>query len=385
MNLIKYIWRNASRNKLRTMLTVLSIGFSLALMTVLYGYLAMQSAWGNQAKVYNRVVVLNSQGFSGKLPIAYVDRVRRTEGVKAAVPFAWFGGTYGDERMPFAQFGTDAKEVFNVWAEFKIAPEQLEAWQKNRQGCVVDGRMAKRRGWKIGERIPLKGTYYPFDLELEMVGTFDAPQPTESLYFHWNYLDEGLKAKHADQQAGNAGTIFAKAESASVIPTICEALDDRFASSDNPTRTQTEAAFAQMFSDMLGNVQAYIRNIGLAVMFSLTLVSANAMAMAMRERTTEVAVLKAIGFSRQRVLNMILGESCLIAGIGGLLGLAVGGGLLQLLHQAAPQMIPIGLADLAGPWMLWIVGVAVGIGLLSGVVPAVRAAQMSVVDGLRRV
>jgi len=345
----------------------------------------MQDVWGNQAKVYNRIVVMNSQGFSGKLPIAYVDRVRRTEGVKAAVPFSWFGGTYKDERMPFAQFGTDAKQVFDVWKEYAIAPEQLAAWQKNRQGCVVDGRMAERRGWKIGEKIPLKGTYYPFDLELEMVGTFDAPQPTESLFFHWDYLDEGLKAKHADQQAGNAGTIFAKAESANVIPTICETLDDRFASSDNPTRTQTEAAFAQMFSDMLGNIQAYIRNIGLAVMFSLTLVSANAMAMAMRERTTEVAVLKAIGFSRQRVLNMILGESCLIAGIGGLLGLVVGAGFLQLMHRAAPQMIPIGLADLAGPWMLWIVGVATGIGLVSGMVPAVRAAQMSVVDGLRRV
>jgi putative ABC transport system permease protein len=385
VNLLKYIWRNAARNKLRTMLTVLSIGFSLALMTVLYGYLAMQSAWGNEAKVYNRIVVTNSQGFSGKLPIAYIDRIRRTEGVKAAVPFTWFGGTYKDERMPFAQFGTDAKQVFDVWSEFHIAPAQLEAWRKNRLGCVVDGRMAERRGWKVGEQIPLKGTYYPIDLDLTMVGTFDAPQATESLYFHWDYLDEELKKKNSDQIAGNAGMIFAKAESASVIPTICESLDDRFASSDNPTRTQTEAAFAQMFSDMLGNIQAYIRNIGFAVMFSLTLVSANAMAMAMRERTTEVAVLKAIGFPRQRVLNMILGESCLIAAIGGLLGLAVGGGFIQLMHKAIPQMIPIGIVDMAGPWMLWIIGVAVGIGLLSGMVPAIRAAQMSVVDGLRRV
>jgi putative ABC transport system permease protein len=385
VKLFKYIWRNATRNKLRTLLTVLSVGFSLALMTVLYGYLAMQNVWGKESKTYNRIVVMNTQGFSGKLPIANVDRVRQMEGVVAAVPYSWFGGMYKDEKMPFAQFGTDPKEAFNVWSEFKIAPEQLEAWQKNRQGCVVDRRMAERRGWKIGERIPLKGTYYPFDLELELVGTFDTPHPTDSLWYNWEYLDEGLKSSSNAAHGGNAGIIFAKAESASVIPALCQAIDDRFASSDNPTRTQTETAFAQMFADMLGNIQVYIRNIGLAVMFSLTLVSANAMAMAMRERTTEVAVLKAIGFSRARVLNMVLGESCLIAAIGGLLGLAVGGGFLELLHQGAPQFFPFGLTDMAGPWMLWIVAVAVGIGLLSGMVPAVRAAQLSVIDGLRRV
>jgi putative ABC transport system permease protein len=385
VKLFKYIWRNATRNKLRTLLTVLSVGFSLALMTVLYGYLSMQKVWSKEAKTHNRIVVLNTQGFSGKVPIANVDRVRQMEGVVAAVPYTWFGGMYKDEKMPFAQFGTDAKEAFDVWPEFKIAPEQLEAWKKNRQGCVVDRQMAERRGWKIGERIPLKGTYYPFNLELEMVGTFEAPHPTESLWYHWAYLDEGLKSTGGGAHAGNAGIVFAKAESAAVIPSLSQAIDDRFGSSDNPTRTQTEEAFAQMFSDMLGNVQAYIRNIGLAVMFSLTLVSGNAMAMAMRERTTEVAVLKAIGFSRTRVLNMVLGESCLIAALGGLLGLAAGGLLLELLHKASAQMMPLGIVDMAGPWMFGIVAAAVGIGLISGIVPAVRAAQLSVIDGLRRV
>lgn len=385
MKLLKYIWRNATRNKLRSALTILSVGFSLALMTVLYGYLAMQKVWSNQAKVYNRIVVMNTQGFSGRVPIAYVDRVRRMKGVKAAVPYSWYGGLYKDDRAPFAQFATDPKEVFNVWSEFHIDPDQLKAWQNNRRGCVSDRRYAEQRGWKIGEQIPLKGTYYPFDLELELVGFFDAPQPTGSIWFHWDYLEEGLKRDNAGQRAGNSGTIFAKAESAGVIPGLCREIDDRFASSDDPTRTQTEAAFAQMFSDMLGNVQAYIRNIGLAVMFSLTLVAANAMAMSMRERTTEVAVLKAIGFSRSRVLNMVLGESCIISAVGGLMGLAVGGALLQLLHQLAPQVVPFAFSDLAGTWMLGIVAAGVGIGLVSGMVPAVRAAQLSVIDGLRRV
>lgn len=385
MKLFKYIWRNATRNKLRSSLTILSVAFSLALVTVLYGYLAMQDVWSDDAKTHNRIVVLNKQGFSGRVPIAYVDRVRRMPGVKSAVPYSWFGGTYKDQKTPFAQFGTDAKEIFNVWPERVIAPDQLAAWQANRQGCVVDRRFAEQQGWKIGEKIPLKGTYYPYDLQLEMVGVFDSPQPTGSLLFHWDYLEEGLKSKNLLEPAGNAGSIFAKVDSADAIAGLCQSIDDKFASSDNPTRTQTEAAFAQMFTSMVGNIQAYIRNIGLAVMFSLTLVAANAMAMSMRERTTEVAVLKAIGFSRGRVLNMVLGESCLIAAIGGLIGLTIGSGFLELVHRSAPLMFPFSLVDMAGGWMLWIIAVAAGIGLVSGLVPAVRAAQLSVVNGLRRV
>jgi putative ABC transport system permease protein len=166
---------------------------------------------------------------------------------------------------------------------------------------------------------------------------------------------------------------------------VIKAIDAEFASSENPTRTQTEAAFAQMFTDMLGNIQEYIRNIGLAVVFSLSLVAANSMAMSMRERTTEIAVLKAIGFPRLRVLMMILGESCLIALLGGVLGIALGCAFLEFIHGVSTQFFPLGLRDLAGPWLLVLVGIAAGIGLASGLVPGVRATQLSVIDGLRRV
>jgi putative ABC transport system permease protein len=325
------------------------------------------------------------QGFAGAVPIAYVGRVSQMEGIEAAVPYAWFGGLYQDDRAPFAQFATDPNCVFDVWDEFSIDPQQLAAFKDNRLGCVIDRRMAERRGWKVGDKVPLKGTFYPVTLDLECVGLFDAPQPTESLWFHWTYLDEALKQAGQDEAAGNAGTIFAKTTSASVIPGLCAEIDDRFASSDNPTRTQTEAAFAQMFADMLGNIQTYIRNIGIAVMFSLTLVAANAMAMSLRERTTEIAVLKAIGFPRTRVLSMVLGESCLISGVGGVAGLALGSVFLQLMHMILTQFFPLSVADMAGPWMASIIVIALGIGLASGVVPAVRAARLSVIDGLRRV
>lgn len=384
MKSLKYIWRNVTRNKLRSSLTVLSVGFSLALLTVLHGYMATQDLWGSEAKKYNRIVVMNTQGFAGDLPIAYVDRVRRIDGVLAAVPYSWYGGNYKDEQMPFAQFGTDAQHVFDVWAELKIDPAQLEAWRNNRRGCVVDRKLAAQRGWQVGERIPLLGTYYPFNLDLELCGLFDAPQNTGALWFHWEYLDEGLEAMSAPG-SGNAGLIFAKVDGSGRIPGVVQAIDDQFASSPNPTRTQTESAFAQMFTDMLGNVRTYILLIGLAVVVSLLFVAASAMAMSMRERTTEIAVLKAIGFSRARVLGMVLGESCLIGILGGILGVAIGCVFLQILNGASPQLFPFAVHEMAGVWLAWLIAVAAGIGLASGIVPAVRAAQLSVVKGLRQV
>lgn len=384
MKSFKYIWRNVTRNKLRTTLTILSVGFSLALMTVLHGYMAMQSVWGDDAKKNNRIVVMNIQGFSGQVPIATVDDVRQIEGVNAAVPYAWYGGDYKEERMPFAQFATDPEFVFQVWPEYHIEPAELSAWKADRQGCVVDRKLAEKRNWKIGDRVPIQGTFYQFDLDLKVSGFFDAPVYTDSVWFHWKYLDEGLQKMKA-RGTGNSGTIFAKVASAEQIPKVIGVIDEKFASSQNPTRTQTEAAFAQMFTDMLGNIQAYIRNIGLAVVFSLSLVAANAMAMSMRERTTEVAVLKAIGFTRGRVLGLILGESCMISLLGGLIGVFLGCLFLQALHGISSQFFPFGVLDLVGPWLLVLVAIAAGIGLVSGIVPAIRAAQLSVVDGLRRV
>jgi putative ABC transport system permease protein len=384
MQVLLYIWRNLKRNKLRSALTILSVGFSLALMTVLHGYMAMQGEWGKEAEKHGRIVVLNVQGFSGALPIAYVDRVRSTPGVQAATPYAWYGGNYKEEQMPFAQFGTDPTAAFEVWDEYHIDPAELAAWRSMRNGCVVDRRLAEKRKWKLGDRIPLQGTFYPFHLDLVLCGTFDSPKNTDSLWFQWEYLDEGLKGMNA-RGTDNAGTIFAKLAPGAGASTVAKAIDDRFVSSENPTRTQTEAAFAQMFTDMLGNIQDYIRNIGLAVAFSLTLVAANAMAMSMRERTTEIAVLKAIGFSRVRVLVTVLGESCWMTILGGLVGISIGCLCLQLLHQINSQFFPFAIYEMLGPWLLYLIATAAAIGLASGLVPAVRAAQLSVIDGLRRV
>ena len=384
MHVVIYIWRNLKRNKLRSALTILSVGFSLALMTVLHGYMAMQGEWGKEAEKHGRIVVMNIQGFSGPVPIAYVDRIRGMRGIDAATPYAWYGGNYKEEKMPFAQFATDPNAVFNVWDEYHIDPAELAAWRSTRSGCVVDRRLAEKRKWKIGEKIPLQGTYYPFNLDLVLCGVFDSPKNTDSLWFHWTYLDEGLKAMSLGVR-GTQGPFLPSWPAPRRRRALPKPSTIGSRVPKTPLRTQTEAAFAQMFADMLGNIQDYIRNIGLAVAFSLTLVAANAMAMSMRERTTEIAVLKAIGFSRLRVLVTVLGEACWMTLLGGTLGVLIGCLCLQLLHQVNSQFFPFAIYEMLGPWLLYLFAVAAGIGLASGLVPAMRAAQLSVIDGLRRV
>jgi putative ABC transport system permease protein len=384
MKYLTYVLRNVRRNKLRTLLTIMAIAICLMLMTFLYGYLASMEVWGREADKYNRVVVMNAQGFDGQVPFKMLDEVRQMKGVVAAVPFSWYGGKYGDGNEFFAQFGTDPDVFFDVWSEIKIPSDQLDAFKKERQGCIVDRTLAERLGFKVGDRIPLQGTIYPFNLDLKLVGICDPPEVALSLYYNLKYLDEGLRQRDSGKEmAGNCGTIFFKAASSDIIPELCQRIDERYASSPYPTKTQTEKAFSQMFVKMMGNIQNFILFIAVFVTVSLTLVAANGMAMSMRERTTEIAVLKAIGFPNGTVLGLMLGESVLIGLIGGALGVAAGRGLYALGHMAAPMFIQIS----SMPWevMVWGLLISAGIGLASGIIPAVLAARLSVIDGLRRI
>ncbi len=385
MHLMKYIWRNVMRNKLRSLLTILSVAFSLAFMTVQYGFLSVQDVIQRDSQKHDRIVVLNKMGFAAPLPIAHMEKIKKMDGVVATTPFSWFGGNYENRRADFAQFSVDPNSYFEVNSEVEIPDDQLAAFRSTNNGCVVDKQLAESKNWKIGDRIPLQGTIYQVNLDLEIVGIYKGPGNSGSVYFNWYYLDELLKA--ANSFSGNAGSIQVKCQTSGDVPIMCEDIDAKFANSENPTKTRTEAAFAKMFTDMAGDLQTFIRYISLAVMFALVLVTATAMAMSMRERTTEVAVLKAIGFSENRVLSMVLGESFLIACLGGVLGIAAGLGILQMASSVpmAAMLFPFPVSQMLGLWLIGLVGVAGAIGLISGLVPAIQAARISVVDGLRRV
>jgi len=386
MHLLKYIWRNVMRNKLRSLLTISSVAFSLALMTVLFGYLSLQSVVEREASKYDRVVVLNKMGFVAPVPIAHVDKIKKMDGVITASPYSWFGGKYENKPFLFAQFGVDPETLFEVYSEYEIQESQLAEFKSTKNACVADSRLAEQMNWQIGDKIPLEGSFTTVNLDLELVGIYKAPQNTGSIFFNWYYLDELLR-ESAPTISGNAGSVPVKCKVGSEVTVICEEIDSKFSNSENATLTRTEAAFSKMFADMIGDVQTYIRYITIAVVFALTLVTATSMAMSMRERTTEVSVLKAIGFSKQRILSMVLGESALISMLGGILGISAGLGLLHLLSgvPSLAQLFPFPVSQLVGMWLVGLVAVAAGIGIVSGIVPAIRAANLSVVDGLRQV
>jgi len=387
MKFLNYIARNARRNPVRTLLTVASIGSSLFLMMILVAYLSIGNEVSSSLKLHNRVVAMSAQGFARPLPLALVREVEGMAGVAAASPFSWYGGKVGEETVPFAQFGVDPDVIFAIYDELTVPADQLKAFRGDRAGCVIGRKLAEERGWKVGDPLPLKGTIYPFDLNLTIRGIYDGPadRNPRMCFFNQYFLDDGLKSRFQGRQAGVSGTVLAKCKDAAVMPAVVNAIDESTRNSDNPTRTQTEEAFGKMFSEMLGDMRTVLKIVCLAVVGSLLCVASVAMAMSMRERTSEVAVLKAIGYGRGLVLCLVLAEAVLIAGVGGLLG-AGGAKLLFDLVDISPYtggMLPFffiprwtALAGLA---------IAPAIGLLSGLIPAIRAATLPVVDGLRKV
>jgi putative ABC transport system permease protein len=329
------------------------------------------------------MIVMNRDGFTSDIPISMLGQVRKLDGVMAAIPLAWSMGIYKDEKMPtFAQLATDPDQLLDVWFEFKLDPQQLAQWKETRNGCIVDRRNAERRKWTIGEHIPLKGNNYSVDLDLVLCGIYDGPEFINDLYFHYDYLNELLRAKN-DPKVDRASILFIRADSSAAVDRLVAQIDQRFENSDYPTLSQSHQAFAAQFAKFAGNLQGYVRNIGLAVVFALTIVSGNAMAMSIRERTTEIAVLKAIGFSRALVLLMVLGESVVISSTGGVLGVLSGRAVWSAAHYFWPQFVPL---DWMAPIIL-VQGIALSaaIGLISGLGPALRASAISVVAGLRKV
>jgi putative ABC transport system permease protein len=268
-----------------------------------------------------------------------------------------------------------------------ISPEELAAFKQDPGGCVVGRKLALARGLKVGDVLALKGDLYPFDVNLTIRGIYVTPPNSDrdACFFHWEYLDEGLKRDHQGSMSGNAGMIFIKCKNAESMSRVARQIDAAYLNSETPTRTQAEDAFILMFSDMMGDLKGLIQKIGMAVVVALLCVAGNSMAMALRERTTEIAVLKAIGYSKPLVLTLVLAEAVLVSGVGGVIG-AVGGKLLCDVVDVA-QFTGGFLPFFYISWSTALMGLGVSlfVGFWSGFIPAIRAAQLSVVGGLRKV
>jgi putative ABC transport system permease protein len=380
MTLTRFVTKNAFRNKRRSILTVLSIAFSLLLLTL------MMTIWRafyldeGSAQSAERLVVRHRVSLTFSLPGFYREKIRAVPGVVAVVPISWFGGIYKDNKPEnfFAQFGTDPEEFFKVFRDIQMPDDQFKAWQRDRQGVIVDDTLAKKYGWKIGDRIILKGNIYPVDLELYVRGIFTSYPDNKAVYFNAKYVEEAVAFFK-----GQAGTFSILAASPGVVSQVASTVDDMFRNSPQPTKTESEKAFGLEFVAMLGNVKAFILMICSAVVFATLLVSANTMAMSIRERTREVAVLKTLGFTRQSVLGLFVSEAVALALVGGVIGM----GLAYLLIYAVSHSPYMSFYHLKLTPGMWAVALLVSglVGLVSSLFPSYTASQVNIVDGLRHI
>jgi putative ABC transport system permease protein len=380
MTLTRFVTKSAFRNRRRSLLTVLSITFSLVLLTL------MMTVWKNwyvdqgTAQSAQRLITRHRVSLTQSMPIYYAAKMRAVPGVVAVAPTQWFGGLYKDDKPEnmFMQFATDPNELFKVQTDFKIPPDQLAAWQKDQAGTVVDSELAKKFGWKIGDRIFIKGRDFPANLELTVRGIFTAPDPTMTIYFHLKYLEETIS-----YFKDRAGTFNILADSPEDVTKVATTIDSMFRNSPEPTKTETEKGFLLSFINSLGNVKAFILSICGAVIFATLLVSANTMAMSIRERTREVAVLKTLGFTRQSILGLYVGEAVTVALIGGIAGCLLAMLLVTgLAHAPGMGFFFVGMKIGVATFVLALV-IAGTVGFLSAVVPAYHAAKIDIVEGLR--
>jgi putative ABC transport system permease protein len=341
MTLTRFVTKNAFRNKRRSILTVLSIGGSLLLLTFLITIWRSFYDSKPSEQSAQRLIVRHKVSLVFNLPSYYKQKIQAIPGVKEVVNQQWFGGQYKDDKPNnfFAQFGTDPQEIMKVYPEFKIPADQLEAWQHDRAGAIVDVGLVNKFGWKIGDRLNITGK-------------------------------------------GSEGFYAVLADSPESVTRVAQAIDETFRNADRPTKTETEHAFQLGFIGMLGNIKAFIMSICLAVVFTILLVSANTMAMSIRERTREVAVLKTLGFTRNSILGLFVGEAVSLSLIGGLVGsllcaLVVGAMASQGGMFTGMKVTPITI--------LVALLIAAVVGFASSFVPSYHAAKVNIVDGLRHI
>lgn len=382
MTLSGFVVRNTFRNKRRSLLTMVSISFSLLLLTL------MMSIWRtfyidqgppNTAKT---IITRDRVSLAFFLPAYYRDKIRSVPGVVAVAPMTYFGNVYKDDRATnsFAQAATDPDEYPKVAPDKIVPPEQLLAWQRDRTGAMVDVELAKRFGWKIGDHLVLQSPYFPVHPEVTIRAMYTVDPPARALYFSSKYLEESVS-----WFKGQAGWYITQVATPGDVAPVSKVIDEMFRNSPQRTKTESQQAFRLSFVSSLGNVKAFILGICGAVVFAILLVSCNTMAMSIRARTREVAVLKALGFTRQRVLSMFVGESIALSLAGGVLGV-LGAALIirGLTHSPAAIGIPADMS-VTFPTMVLSLLVAASVGFVSGCLPAYGASRTNIVEGLRHI
>ena len=375
------VWKNAWRKKIRTSLTILSVLVAFLLFALLSAF-SYAFRLGADVAAADRLVVIHKVSLINPLPLSYLNRIAATPGVELVTHASWFGGYY-QEPPEFGQFPTDPRAYFDLYPELIMPDEQFEAWLANRIGIVAYEGLAEQFGWEVGDRIPLQSSIWTnkegsqtWEFVLEGLFTSeDTRAPPSFMLLHQEYFDE---ARAFGQ--GTVGWYILRIEEGADPVQVANAIDEQFENSPNPTETSTEAAFAMSFSKQFGNIGLIVTLILGAVFFTLLLVSGNTMSQSVRERISELAVLKTLGFGGPSVLGIVLAESILIILIGGVIGLLAGWFFVQGLSQQLGNFLP-GIFLSPGAIAL-AVALMVATGVAAGIFPAVKAMRLSIVDAL---
>lgn len=379
MKYLPLLFANLFRRKIRTTLTIGSFAVALFLFCILFT-IRNSFQQGVQAAGADRLVVINKVSLIQPLPLSYRERIERVPGVKLVTWANWFGGVYQDERNFFPQFAVDPETYRAMYPEFAISEEAWKAFLADKTGAIVGRVTAERYGFEVGSRVPIKGSIFPGDWNFTVHGIYEGTRPNDDetqFWFRWDYLNE-----NGPPWARNfVGWYVVRMEPGADPVAVSKGIDDAFANSPWETRTQSEQMFMQSFVAQMGNIEFLMSAIGAVVFFTLLLVTGNTMAIAVRERTGELAVLKTVGFRDGTVLALVMAESMLVAAIGGIVGIGLaklftlGGDPTQGM-LASFYLPPEGIAAGAA--------VAMTVGLLAGIIPAVGAQRLQVVEALRR-
>ncbi len=379
-----FVIRNAFRHKLRTTLTM--VGIIVAI--VAFGLLrTIVDAWyaGAEATSSARLITRNAISLVFALPLNYAQKIRQVEGVAGVSWANWFGGVYITEGNFFPQFAVDAATYLDMYPEYVFKPEEKKAFQFDRQGVVVGRKLADTYGWKIGDQIPLRGTIYPGTWTFTLRGIYDgadAKVDESQFLFHWNYLNETVKARFP-RRGDLAGVYIVEIRDPGQAAEISARVDATFKNSLAETLTETEKAFQLGFVAMTEAILVAIQAVSFVVIIIIMAVMANTMAMTARERYSEYATMKALGFGGGFVAMLIIAESLSIALTGGLVAVALTIPVADIFGTAMGTLFPVFFVS--RETMLMQIGAALVVGLVASAVPAWRAGRIRIVDGLRSV
>jgi len=387
VKLLKIVLKNLFRHRLRTALTML--GIATAVMA--FGLIrTIVGAWnaGVAASAANRMITHHSVSFIFPVPLPYRQQIARVPGVAAVSWANWFGGVYGDPndfKNFWPRLAVDPATFFDLYPEFQVSPDQLAAFQKERNACVIGRKLAQQHGFKIDDVITMEGDIFPGRWEWVVRGIYTGRDQTvdeTQMFFQWNYLYEQVRARESGRPV-EVGWYILRVEPPDAMPRVAAAIDEQFVNSRAPTKTESEKAFQQSFVAMSSAIITSLQVISVVIVGIVLLVLANTIVMAVRERTREYAVLKTLGFSARHLVGLILGESLLIALCGGLLGLALTFPMVAGFGKALPTFFPI--INVAPGTIALALGAAVIAGLVAALFPATRVVRTPIVVGLRTV